>query len=374
MSKFKKISPFILIVVIMLNVLNRTNAQSIIDPAIRLRIMETTDLHANMIGYDYEKDKPKTEYGFARTASLIKEARKEEPNTLLFDAGDVLVGNAFGEYAYLSHFLNPHDIHPVFKAMNLLNYDAATVGNHEFNYGLDFLRDSLQGANFPYVNANIYIDDHNDFEGDDINYFNPYVILERQFMDSNGKKQTLKVGVIGFLTPIAAEWDKEYFQDKLIIKNIKKTAEHFVPIMKDKGADIIIALAHVGMEADKGLKEQKGNSVYDLSEVEGITAILYGHSHSLFPSYDGQIEKGIDHKTGTINGIPAVQAGYWGNHLGIIDLDLIQIDGKWTVKSSQSSVRPIFQTIDHNKIPIINEDPEIVKAIMYSHIETLMNK
>ncbi|MBS4189661.1 metallophosphoesterase [Bacillus sp. FJAT-49705] len=374
MSKLKKIAPFILILVIMLNALSSTNAQNVIEPAIRLRIMETTDLHANMIGFDYEKNKPKIEYGFARTASLIKEARKEEPNTLLFDVGDVLVGNALGEYAYLSHYLNPHDIHPVFKAMNLLNYDAATVGNHEFNYGLDFLQVSLQGANFPYVNANIYIDDHNDFEGDDLNYFNPYIILDRQLTDSNGKKQTLKVGVIGFITPITAEWDKEYFQDKLIVKNIKKTAEHFVPIMKDKGADIIIALAHVGMEADKGLKEQKGNSVFDLSEVEGITAILYGHSHALFPSDDGHIEKGIDHKTGTINGTPAVQAGFWGNHLGIIDLDLIQVDGKWVVKSSQSSVRPIFQTINNNKIPIANEDPDIVKAIMYSHIEALMNK
>ncbi|PWW31841.1 2',3'-cyclic-nucleotide 2'-phosphodiesterase/3'-nucleotidase [Cytobacillus oceanisediminis] len=356
----------------LLMVWNQTLAQVSGPPTIQLRLMETTDLHGNMIGYNYENRKKTVEFGLSRTANLIKQAREEVPNSLLFDNGDILEGNALDEYAYRSHPLDLANVHPVFKAMNTLLYDAATVGNHEFNYGIDFMEESLRGANFPYINANIYVEDRNHFENDDLNYFNPYTILEKEVTDTAGEKHKLNIGVIGFITPIVAEWNKEYFRGNLKVKNIKETAEHFIPIMKNKGADIIVALAHTGLQSDKGLDEKKGNSVYALSKVKGIDAILFGHSHSVFPVRD-ELQKlpGIDLNAGTINGTAAVQAGYWGNHLGLIDLKIVQQEGSWKVKSSLSSIRPVYRTINKKSRPAIPTDPLIEQIMRKDHKETL---
>jgi 2',3'-cyclic-nucleotide 2'-phosphodiesterase / 3'-nucleotidase len=344
----------------------RSNAQN---PTIMVRIMETTDLHARMLGYDYETKKKTVEYGLEWTSSHIKNSRLEFPNTLLFDVGDAIVGNALAKYSFLSYLFNWMDVHPVYKVMNEMKYDAATVGNHEFNYGLDFLTASLSGADFPFVNANIYLEDGNYYAGDDINFFNPYLILNKQFVDSEGRKHTVKVGVMGLITPIAAIWDREYFNGKLKIKNMRQTAEHFVPIMKNQGADIIVVLAHAGLTADEGLKKKKwGNSVYSLSQVKGIDAILYGHSHSLFPNKsDPQTLYGMNHSKGTINEVAAVQAGYWGNHLGMIDLQLKKAGEDWVVFNCQSTVQPIFRTVKQRKIPILPKDPLVMKIIKNDH-------
>ncbi|GLB60668.1 metallophosphoesterase [Cytobacillus sp. NCCP-133] len=362
----------------MLMVWNQTQATVSGPPAIHLRIMETTDLHGNMIGYDYEDRKKTIEFGLSRTATLIKQAREEVPNSVLFDNGDILEGNALDEYAYRSRPLDLANVHPVYKAMNTLLYDAATVGNHEFNYGIDFMEESIRGANFPYINANIYVEDRNSIANDDLNYFNPYTILEKEVTDTAGEKHKLNIGVIGFITPIVAEWNKEYFHGNLKVKNIKESAEHFIPIMKSKGADIIVALAHTGLQSDRGLAERKGNSVYDLSKVKGIDAILFGHSHSIFPVRDElQTLPGIDLKAGTINGTAAVQPGYWGNHLGLIDLKMIQQNGTWKVKSSLSSIRPVYRKINKKSRPIIPADPLIEEMMKKDHkltVDFLKNK
>ncbi|WP_442595704.1 metallophosphoesterase [Neobacillus sp. D3-1R] len=372
MSTGKKVILIILLTTISFLVIsNDSQAQDKLEPTITVRILETTDLHANMLAYDYKNRKGTVEFGLARTASLIKDARREQPNTLLFDVGDALVGNALGEYVSKSPMMIM-DTHPVYSVMNTLHYDAATLGNHEFNYGLNFLIRSLRGADFPYVNANIYVDDHNKYDADDLNYFNPYTIVEKEFLDSTGKKHQIKVGVIGFITPIAAEWDKEAFYGKLKIKNIKETAEYFVPIMKSKGADIIVALAHTGMESDMGLKQKKGNSVYALSKVKGIDAILYGHTHSLFPSKDRFTNKeGMNLEAGTIHGTATVQAGYWGNHLGIIDLKLVRENKGWDVVNSHSYVKSIFRTVNDKKIPVVPSDRLIEKMMEGYHREVL---
>lgn len=328
---------------------------------INIKIMQTTDMHGNILDYKYQSAEKTVDFGLVRTASLIKKIREEYENTLLFDTGDILEGNALGEYAYRSRFFNLGRVHPVIKAMNYLNYDGATVGNHEFNYGLNFLMQSLQGAAFPFVNANIYIDDHNTNPIDDINLLPPYIIQDKEWTDESGVKQKLKIGIIGFVTPIVAEWDKEYFRDKLIVKNISETARHYVPLMKEEGADIIVALAHVGMDADKGLQEKEGNSVSDLSQVSGIDAILYGHTHSVYPSRPG---------LNLVNtSRPAiVQAGYWGNHLGIIDLKLVNKNGKWKVEKSTSSIQTIYRTIKNKKIPVTGRDTELEKLMMKDHL------
>ncbi|WP_235816548.1 metallophosphoesterase [Bacillus massilinigeriensis] len=352
--------------------LNGEAVEESLPPTMQVRLLETTDLHAHMMDDLYDKREPTVEYGLVRTASLIKQARREVPNTLLFDNGDLLQGNALADYVATKKGLAPGEVHPVYQAMNLLKYDAATFGNHEFNYGLEFLNDAIEEANFPYVNANIYVNDRNSLDIDDINYYNPYIILKRTMIDSNGKKHKLKIGVLGLVTPLIMYWDKGKLIGKIKVKNIAKTAENFIPIMKQKGADIIIALAHSGLESGISANNNIENTIYPLSKVEGIDAILYGHTHHIFPDENRTFTvDGVDTRKGTINGVQAVQAGRWGSHLGIIDLQLEKINGKWKVVNSQSFTRAISKKIKGKSYPLVKPNQTIVNAVKHIHRETL---
>ncbi|KHE72046.1 bifunctional 2',3'-cyclic-nucleotide 2'-phosphodiesterase/3'-nucleotidase, partial [Halobacillus sp. BBL2006] len=298
---------------------------------VNLRIMETTDIHTNIVNYDYYKDQVTDQFGLAKTATLIHQARNEAENSLLFDNGDLIQGNPLGDYVAKVDPLQEGETHPVYKAMNLLDYEAGNIGNHEFNYGLDFLNTILKGANFPYINANVYVDDHDDNPTNDENYFTPYKILDKTVIDESGQDRQLKVGVIGFVPPQIMQWDKANLEGKVIAKDIVETAKKFVPEMEAKGADIIVAIPHSGFEkaAPSGNDE---NAVYYLSEVDGIDAILFGHAHKVFPgdsSFEGIAE--VDNQKGTINGVASVEPGYWGDHLGVIDLTLSESNGEWLV-------------------------------------------
>jgi 2',3'-cyclic-nucleotide 2'-phosphodiesterase/3'-nucleotidase len=122
---------------------------------VSLRILETTDVHRNLLDYDYYQDKTTDQYGLARAITLIKAARAEATNSLLFDNGDLLQGNPLGDVIAKIHPLKAGQIHPAYKVMNQLGYDAGNLDNHEFNFGLPLLRQSIAGANFPYVSANV---------------------------------------------------------------------------------------------------------------------------------------------------------------------------------------------------------------------------
>nr|WP_145161554.1 bifunctional 2',3'-cyclic-nucleotide 2'-phosphodiesterase/3'-nucleotidase [Paenibacillus terrae] len=335
---------------------------------VKLRIMETSDLHVNMVNYDYYADKPTDEYGFAKTASLIKAARNEAKNSLLFDNGDLIQGNPLGDYVAKVKPLKEGEVHPVYKAMDLMDYDASGVGNHEFNYGLDFLKLSEEGANFPIVNANVYKDDGDKDDSNDVNYFTPYTILDKKVTDENGKEQTIKVGVIAFVPPQISQWDKANLEGKVIVKDMVETAKKFIPQMKKEGAAVIVAIPHSGFEdiPETPLME---NTVLYLSKVEGIDAILFGHAHKTFPSAEFKGKTGVDLEKGTINGVPSVEPGFWGDHLGIIDLNLENVDGKWKVVDSKTEARPIYDTA--NKKALVDADQEIVNAVKTEHDATI---
>ncbi|WP_059041398.1 bifunctional 2',3'-cyclic-nucleotide 2'-phosphodiesterase/3'-nucleotidase [Paenibacillus rubinfantis] len=335
---------------------------------VELRIMETTDLHVNIVNYDYFADKPTDEYGLAKTATLIKQARAEAKNSLLIDNGDLIQGNPLGDYIATVDKLQEGETHPVYKAMNLLGYDAGNFGNHEFNYGLDFLKTAVKGSEFPYVNANIYLDDKDQDPTNDQNAFTPYLILDKEVTDSTGAKHTLKVGIIGFVPPQIMSWDKAHLEGKLITKDIVETAKKFVPQMKKEGADLIIAVPHSGFE-DIPQTPLMENSVLYLSKVEGIDAILFGHAHKVFPDASFEGKTGVDLAKGTINGVPAVEPGYWGNNLGIIDLTLEKFGETWSVKNSKVEVKPIYDTV--NKKPLVDADETIWDAIEKDHEATL---
>ncbi|CAI8974022.1 2'3' cyclic nucleotide phosphodiesterase/3' nucleotidase [Brevibacillus sp. IT-7CA2] len=338
------------------------------DSVLKLRLLETTDIHTNIVNYDYYQDKNTDEFGLAKTATLVKKAREEAKNSILIDNGDLLQGNPLGDYVAKIDPLKAGDTHPAYKAMNLMDYDVANIGNHEFNFGLEFLDTSLKGAKFPYINSNVYVDDKDKNPDNDKNMYTPYEILERTFKDENGKDVKLKVGVIGFVPPQIMQWDKANLEGKVIAKDIVETANKFVPEMKKKGADIIIAVPHSGIGPIEG-GPQLENASYQLSKVDGIDAILFGHSHSVFPGPGFDKIPGIDAEKGTINGKPAVMPGFWGNHLGVIDLTLKQEKGKWKVAESATKVVPIYDKA--NKASLADADKAIVDAVKEDHDKTV---
>lgn len=337
------------------------------DSIVNMRLMETTDIHVNLVNYNYYKDMPTNEFGLAMAATLIKQARSEVENNMLFDNGDLLQGNPLGDYV-ARNGLEEGEVHPVYKAMNLLNYAAANIGNHEFNYGIDFLKESIDDANFPYINANVYYDDGDTDPTNDQHFFEPYKIMQKQVVDTDGNTQTVDVGVIGFVPPQIMQWDKANLEGKVMTKGIYETAEKYVPIMKEQGADIIVAIPHSGLGSVE-LQEREENATYNLTQVEGIDAIMFGHAHEAFPSETFAGIPGVNLEKGTINGVPSVEAGFWGNHLGIIDLKLKKNGKDWDVIDSSADVRAIYDEATGEAL--VEPDQEILNAVSEEHQATL---
>lgn len=335
-------------------------AASVQAATVDLRILETTDLHSNMMDFDYYKDTPTEKFGLVRTASLINAARSEVKNSVLVDNGDVIQGSPLGDYM-AAKGIKKGEIHPVYKAMNTLDYTVGNLGNHEFNYGLTYLHDALAGAKFPYVNANI-IDVKTQKP-----LFTPYLIKETQVVDKDGNTQTLKIGYIGFVPPQIMTWDKANLDGKVTVNDITETARKYVPEMREKGADVVVVVAHSGLSADP-YQVMAENSVYYLSEVKGVDAILFGHAHAVFPGKDFASIKGADIDKGTLNGVPSVMPGMWGDHLGVVDLVLNNDSGSWKVIQSKAEARPIYDAAA--KKSLAGEDKKLVDVLKHDHDAT----
>ena len=336
------------------------------DTKVQLRILETTDIHTYIVDYDYFQDQPSATVGLVRTASLIEAARAEVSNSVLVDNGDLLQGNPLGDYIARERGLKAEDVHPVYKAMNLLDYDVANIGNHEFNFGLDFLKQSIAGANFPYISANVFrADDH------DQPYFDQYRIIDYVLTAEDGSKHDIKIGYIGFVPPQIMQWDMSNLRGRVIAKDIVDTALDVVPRMKAEGADIVIAIPHSGFStADrKGMDE---NAVYHLSNIPEIDAIMFGHSHRIFPSEAFSGMNGANIEKGTINGVPSTMPGFWGSHLGIVDLELrVSNGGEWTVVDGIGGVRSIYEQDGSDIVSLVEPSQEMLQAVSEEHEATI---
>ncbi|MCA0996288.1 bifunctional 2',3'-cyclic-nucleotide 2'-phosphodiesterase/3'-nucleotidase [Alloyangia pacifica] len=335
-----------------------------------LRIMETTDLHVHVFPYDYYADKPVDTVGLSRTASIIESIRAEATNAMLVDNGDFLQGNPLGDYIAYERGMKDGDMHPVITAMNTLGYDAGTIGNHEFNYGLGFLEKSAAGANFPIVLANI-AKTQGATPREDETLFKPYVILDREITDGAGNTHPIRVGIIGFTPPQVMNWDRKHLEGNVEARDIVTTAEAWVPQIKEEGAEIIIALSHSGIGAAQ-YEDGMENASVPLAAVDGIDALMTGHSHLVFPSADYDGRDAIDLAAGTIHGKPAVMGGFWGSHMGLIDL-LLERDGNaWKVISTTSEARPIYERGEDRKVTaLVGDDEEVLDSIRPEHEATL---
>ena len=335
-----------------------------------LRIMETTDLHVHVHPYDYYGDRPTDTVGLSRVATLVQNIRAEAGNSILLDNGDFLQGNPMGDYIAYERGMKDGDMHPIITAMNVLGFEGSTLGNHEFNYGLDFLLKALAGANFPVVTANV-AKTPGATPRDDNTLVPPYVVLDRTVTDGAGTEHPIKIGLIGFVPPQIMTWDRRHLEGNVTARDILETARAWVPQIREDGADIVIALAHTGIGGAEA-EDMMENASIPLAGVDGIDVILTGHSHLVFPSSTYAETPGLDVAAGTINGKPGVMAGFWGSHMGLVDL-LIERDGNgWRIVSHTSEARPIYQRNEDRSITALVEDHQpVLDATMQDHEETL---
>jgi 2',3'-cyclic-nucleotide 2'-phosphodiesterase len=324
---------------------------------VSLRILGTSDIHTNIMNYDYYKDTESNSLGLVKTATLIKQAQKENSNSLLFDNGDAIQGTPLGSYKQSIDVLEDGEEHPSVTAMEQLGYDAATLGNHEFNYGLDYLDEVVDDASFPYVNANIR-------DAGTKNYkYTPYVLIDKEVVDKNGKKSTVKVGVTGIVPPQILNWDKSHLLGKVTVVDSVQAVQKVVPEMQKAGADVIVVLSHSGIGDATHLVGEE-DVTYLISKVEGVDAIISGHAHGVFPGEVNASLTGVDIEKGTMNGVPVVMPGKYGSHLGVIDLTLEQQGKEWEVVAGTGEVRQIAKDTS-------DVDATLVSAVKEAHEGTI---
>lgn len=304
-----------------------------------VRILATTDLHTNLVNYDYYQDKPVENVGLAKTAILIEEAKKENSNTILVDNGDTIQGTPLGTYKAIVNPVKEGEQHPMYTALQKLGFEVGTLGNHEFNYGLDYLKRVIETAGMPIVNANVVDPKTGAY------IYDPYKIITKTFVDKTGHKTTVKIGVTGIVPPQILSWDKANLEGKVLVNDSVEAIKNIIPEMRKAGADITLVLSHSGIGDDKYEKGEE-NEGYQIASLPGVDAVVTGHSHAEFPSGNGTgfYEKypGVDGINGKINGTPVTMAGKYGDHLGIIDLNLVYKNGKWSVVNSKGSIRKIY--------------------------------
>lgn len=325
-----------------------------------LRIIGTTDIHGFLTDFDYYKDAPTDKFGFTRAASLIKQAREQVKNSVLVDNGDLIQGNPISDYqaAKGSKEGKPD---PAVAVLNAMQYDVGTLGNHEFNYGLPYLDNAIKQAKFPIINANIVK------VGSDEPFFQPYFIQTKEIIDQDGNQHSVKIGYIGFVPPQVMVWDKANLDGKVEARDIVKTAQKYVPIVKAEGADIIVALAHTG-PSDEPYKEMSENQAFYLADVEGIDAVIFGHSHRLFPNKEFAKSPNVNIEKGLVKKTPESMAGYWANNISVIDLVLAENNGKWDVIDGRAELRPIYDA--EAKKANTENHPEIATLLKETHEET----
>lgn len=342
-------------------------------------VLETTDLHSNVMSYDYYKLAEDPSLGFARTATLIRQARKEFENTLLIDDGDTIQGTILADYQALVKPVGCDRAIAIYKAMNALGYDAGTIGNHEFNYGLDYLSQvtgtpfptdaatakKCKGPDFPLVLSNVF----DAKTGKPL--YAPWRVLDRTIHakapDGSNRDVTVRIGLLGFAPPPIMDWDKRNLKGKVTVLGVVEAAQKYLPEVKKAGADIVIAVVHGGIDSSSYTQKME-NAAWYLSQVPGIDAMLLGHSHDIFPNPNDPKSRfahipEVDNVRGAVHGVPAVMGNYFGKSLGILRLGLVYRDGSWHVDrdASHSEVRSV-KGADGNAAAVDSQIAQLVDA------------
>jgi 2',3'-cyclic-nucleotide 2'-phosphodiesterase / 3'-nucleotidase len=296
-------------------------------------ILSTTDMHGRIFPIDYYTNKYDN-VGIAKVATVVKQARKDDPDLLLLDSGDTIQGTPL-EYLHNKRNNTPPD--PMMLTMNALKYDAMAVGNHEYNFGLKVLEKARSEAKFPWLSANTY---ETGAKGTPSTHYQPYVIKE---------VQGVKIGILGLTTPGIPYWENVPNYAGLEFHETVSEAKKWVPILRAKEkVDVVVIAMHMGIEEDlrTGIPNpstvpNENAAIAIARQVPGVDAILMGHTHrevgDLF-----------------VNGVLLTQANRWASHVARVDLYLDRgDDNRWHVVAKSARTIPVTEKTEI--------DPEIAK-------------
>ena len=318
----------------------------------RLTVLGTTDLHGNVFNWDYFKNLEfdntgHDDIGIAKAATLIKAARAglgTQP-VLTLDAGDTIQGTPLAYYYARIEPITGGAKHPMANAMNLVGYDAAALGNHEFNYGIDTLRTFESQLNFPLLGANAV----DAATGRPV--FPPYII--KRFKVAGAPDLT--VGVLGLTNPGIAIWDKANVEGRMLFPGLVEQAKKFVPELKRRGCDVVVVSAHSGADGSSSYGDAlpyiENAAALVAEQVPGVDAILVGHAHK-----DIATRHVTNAKTG--QEVLLTEPLYWGMRVAVMDLDLQHVHGRWRVVKSEG------QLLNSNTV---SGDPAVLAAVRAQH-------
>ena len=296
---------------------------------VQITILGTTDLHGNIDPIDYYTNKPDNR-GLAKIATLIKRARKDQPNAILIDSGDTIQGSPLESYHNRKNNQPPD---PMMLVMNSLNYDAMAVGNHEYNFGLKVLEKASSEAKFSWLSANTY----------DINsgrtHYAPYLVRN---------VAGVRVGILGLTTPGVPIWDNPPNYAGLEFRNPILEAKKWVNVLRTKErVDLVVIAMHMGLgedlrtgEMNPGQVPHENEALAIAKQVPGVDAIFMGHTHREVPSL-------------LINDVLITQANRWGSHLARADFYLDRTAAGWKVYAKSARTIPADDRVE--------SDPEVVK-------------
>ncbi|GGU16489.1 bifunctional metallophosphatase/5'-nucleotidase [Nocardioides albus] len=322
---------------------------------VRLTVLGTTDLHGNVFNWDYYKNaefsnSAGNEIGVAKVKTLIdavREERRGEP-ILTIDAGDTIQGTPLAYYYARIDPITQGAVHPMARAMNLVGYDAAALGNHEFNYGIDTIRKFEEQVNFPMLGANA-VD-----PSTKLPVFPPYIIKDYDL----GRGRRLRVGVLGLTNPGIAIWDKAIVEGKMEFPGLVEQAKIFVPELKKAGCDLVIISAHSGADTSSSYGDElppENAATLVAEQVPDVDAILVGHAHR-------EITQRYVTNTGTGAQVLLTEPLYWGMRVSVMDLVVRREKGRgrprWVLESATS------QTLNSNTV---DADPDVSAAVQEQH-------
>ncbi|MGL6064899.1 MAG: 5'-nucleotidase C-terminal domain-containing protein [Fusobacteriaceae bacterium] len=291
---------------------------------LKLQLLQTSDMHGKFMPYEYSTASEDNKGSTAQIATIVKQLRKENPNTLLIDTGDTIQDN--------SHelFLRK-EISPIILAMNEIKYDAMIPGNHEFNFGMETLDRIIKSFKGDFIAANLYKDGKR--------VFTPYKIYE---------KQGVKIAIIGVVTPHIMKWDSENLKGYTTTNPVEEVKQ-LIPEIKKK-ADIIVVAAHMPLDPEYG----NGDSAREIAEVNpDVLVVFAGHEHAL---------KNERAKTGAV----LIEPGKWSEYIAKIDVTLTLVNKKWVVLDRDKDV--VAKNIS---LKDVEPDKELVKKLTPFHEEAI---
>lgn len=314
------------------NLTSNTNSE---DNTMELKILATTDVHNYLMNYDYYTSMEADNYGLVKLSTLIKKYKLETPEVedfVIVDNGDLIQGNPFGDFFNQVSPVENGTTHPIYDIFEKIGYDVLGLGNHEFNYGIDYLHQIIEDTRIPVINSNVFNAKTNQHE------FTPYVVLNKQVVDENGKVSDIKVGILNVVPEQILVWDKLLLDGKIVVQDMKESVEENVKILREEeGADIVVALAHTGYGSENYVKGSE-NIAAALTKVKGLDVVIAGHSHQEFPSENSNLNiSNVNLEKGTINNVVTVQPGKYGEVLGVVSLKLSKDEnGKFSVVDGKS--------------------------------------